>query len=269
MILQEKLGQDKGIDVLIVALGSSALLGYEVGADSPLMRDLVLRLDGDLQALLSYLDTSLGPKNYSLAFTAPHGAARDPDGHWASLAIPGETVAHTMNQALSGRYDLKAHKNNYVERYLYPFVYLHLNELRKAYIDPREARAVAGEAALTVPGVTGFYTLDGDCSHSGDWLRRFRNSFHAVRSGDLMLAYGPEHVEDYGLGRGISYGSLYNYDTRVPLIFFGAPFEPQVLETTVESIDLAPTLACATGTAWPSSATGRVLGEAFTPASET
>ena len=83
-----------------------------------------------------------------------------------------------------------------------------------------------------------------------------------------MLAYGPEHVEDYGLGRGISYGSLYNYDTRVPLILYGSPFETQEFETTVESVDLAPTLARAAGTAWPSSATGRVLGEALISAGE-
>jgi len=268
VILQEKLGQGPGTDFLIVALGSSALLGYEVGADSPLMREMVLHLDLEVQSLLSFLDKGLGAKNYSLAFTGAHGATREPDGHRASLAIPGETVASAINQALSARYDLKGRKGTYVERYLYPFVYLRLGELEKAYVDPREARTVAGEAALSVPGVTGFYTADGDCSHSGDWLRRFRNSFHAVRSGDLMLAYGPEYVEDYGLGRGISYGSLYNYDTRVPLIFYGSPFETQEFETTVESIDLAPTLARAAGTAWPSSATGRVLGEALISAGE-
>ncbi len=268
VITEEKLGQGQGTDLLAVSLGSSALLGYEVGADSPLMRELVLHLDLDVQDLLSFLDKTLGARNYSLAFTGAHGAARDPDGHRATLAIPGEAVARTVNQALSGRYDPKNRRNLYVERYLYPFLYLRLGDLEKAYVDPREARALAGQAALSVPGVTGFYTLDGDCSHSGDFLRRFRNSFHAVRSGDLMLAYGPEYVEDYGLGRGISYGSLYNYDTHVPLIFYGSSFENQEFETTVESVDLAPTLARAAGTAWPSSATGRVLGEALISAGE-
>ena len=39
-----------------------------------------------------------------------------------------------------------------------------------------------------------------------------------------MLSYPPEYVEDYGQGRGISYGSLYNYDVRVPLCFYGPQF---------------------------------------------
>ena len=268
VVLQERLGQGAGMDLLTVALGSLALLGYEVGGDSPLLRELVLHLDKQVEALLAFLDKNLGPRNYALAFTAAHGAASDPDGRRAELAIPGEMVASTINQALSAHYDVKGHKSAFVERYLYPFLYLRLNELHKAYIDPREARVLAGQAALSIPGVAGYYTADGDSSHSGDWLRRFRNSFHAVRSGDVMLAYGPDHVEDYGAGRGISYGSLYNYDTRVPLILYGAPFEAQQFETQVESIDLAPTLARVTGTAWPSSATGRVLGEALVSAAE-
>ena len=118
---------------------------------------------------------------------------------------------------------------------------------------------------MRVPGVSAYYTADGESSHSGEWLRRFHNSFHASRSGDLMLAYAPEAVEYYGSGRGISYGSVYNYDTRVPLLLYGAGFEAFTFDSTVESIDIAPTLARVCGLAWPSSTTGRVLGEAIAP----
>ena len=72
----------------------------------------------------------------------------------------------------------------------------------------------------------------------------------------------------HGDGRGISYGSLYNYDSHVPLILYGAPFETQLFETLVESVDLAPTLARVAGIGWPSSSTGRVLGEALISAAE-
>lgn len=263
LIVQERLGQGSGTDLLVVALGPMALLGYEVGGESPLMNEMVLHLDRQVEALVTLLEKNLAQRNFAVIFTSAHGAAPDPDGRRVKLAIPGETVARTINAALSVHYDVTARKNVYVERYLYPFLYLRLDVLRKSYINLREARALAGRAALTIPGVVGYYTADGDSSHSGDWLRRFRNSFHAVRSGDVMLAYGPDYVEDYGVARGISYGSFYNYDTRVPLILYGAPFEAQTFETTVESVDVAPTLARVAGTAWPSSATGRVLGEAL------
>jgi hypothetical protein len=261
LINRERLGQGPATDVVAVSLDSMALLGYEVGADSPLMREMVLHLDRDMEALLSLLDKNLGVHNYMLAFTAAHGAVRQAGEPRARFAV--ETVARSIQQALAAQYDLKAARGVYVERYIYPFLYLRLDSLRRSYIDPREARTQAGRAALRVPGVAGYYTADGDCSHSGEWLRRFRNSFHAVRSGDVMLAYEPEHVEDFGAGRGISYGSLYNYESRVPLILFGGPFAPQAFDYSVESTDIAPTIAHALGIAWPSSATGRVLADAL------
>jgi len=263
LIGRERLGQGPATDVVAVSLDSMALLGYEVGADSPLMREMVLHLDREMEALLTLLDKSVGAHNYILAFSAAHGAVRQGGEPRARYAIQGEAVARSIQQALAAQYDVKNTRAAYVERYVYPFLYLRLDSLKRSYIDTREARTQAGRAALRVAGVAGYYTADGDCSHTGEWLRRFRNSFHAVRSGDVMLAYEPECVEDFGAGRGISYGSLYNYESRVPLILFGGPFAPQSFDYAVESTDVAPTLAHALGVAWPSSATGRVLADAL------
>ncbi len=265
LLSRERLGQGPATDVVAVSLESMALLGYEVGADSPLMREMVLHLDREMEALLTLLDKGLGAGNYVLAFSAAHGAVRQAGEPRARFAIQGEAVARSIQQTLAAQYDLKAARGVYVERYIYPFLYLRLDSLKRSYIDAREARTQAGRAALRVPGVAGYYTADGDSSHSGEWLRRFRNSFHAVRSGDVMLAYEPECVEDFGAGRGISYGSLYNYESRVPLILYGGPFAPQAFDYAVESTDIAPTLAHTLGVAWPSSATGRVLADALAP----
>jgi arylsulfatase A-like enzyme len=111
--------------------------------------------------------------------------------------------------------------------------------------------------------VAGYYTAGGACSVADGWERRFRNSFHPKRSGDVMLSYLPEYVEEYGQGRGISYGSLYNYDVRSALMFYGPQFRAGIFDAPVESIDVAPTIARALGVAAPSSSTGRVLTQAF------
>jgi predicted AlkP superfamily pyrophosphatase or phosphodiesterase len=266
LLLREKLGQGDTTDFLAIGLGSISLLGYEVGADSPLMLQMVLQLDRQIQSTLEVLNKVVGTGNYALVFTAAHGAPAEPNPERRSkLAVAGENVARAINRELSNRYDVSKVKNAYIERYLYPFLYLRTEQLRRYDIPPREARAAAGRAALRASGVAGYYTADGESSHEGDWRKRFQNSFHAVRSGDLMLAYLPEHVEEYGAGRGISYGSLYNYDARVPLLFYGPQFQAQIFESTVEAVDVAPTLARVMGTAMPSSSTGHVLGEAFAP----
>jgi hypothetical protein len=131
--------------------------------------------------------------------------------------------------------------------------------------DPEAVRGAAGRAAMAHPAVSGFYTAGGYCSVRDVWEARYRNSFHPKRSGDLMLSYKPEYVEDYNQGRGISYGSLYNYDVRVPLFFFGPQFRAGVYDAPVDSTDVAPTLARLIGVDQPSSCTGRVLSEAFVP----
>src|SRR5262249_30992093 len=143
---------------------------------------------------------------------------------------------------------------------------LNHRQLERYGVDQRAARRLAGEAALRfAPGVTGFYTTDDECSRSGEWRRRFRNRFHAVRSGDGMLAYEPNAGEEYGSGRGISYGSLYNYDVQTPLFFHGPQFRPITVEQSVEAADIAPTLARVLRVAAPSASVGRVLAETFAP----
>jgi len=61
IIAEEKLGQGAGFDFLGVVLNSTALLGYEVGADSPLMREMVLHLDRQIESTLELLRKIAGP----------------------------------------------------------------------------------------------------------------------------------------------------------------------------------------------------------------
>jgi hypothetical protein len=255
VIVNESLGKGGGaVDYLLVSPGSTSLLGYDVGSDSPLMDQLVVHLDRDIEKLMETLNTTVGPGNYVVVFTAAHGGPPQPPPVQPRPAVSGEGLVRTIEKALADRFKTVA-----VERYVYPFLYLRVPPA----LDRRQVRAAAAQAAIQAPGVAGYFTADGDCSHGGEWLRRFRNSFHILRCGDLMLSYAPGWVEDFGGGRGVSYGSFYNYDSRVPLIFYGGPFRSLTVEEPVEAIDVAPTMARLAGVAYPSSSIGRVLGEAF------
>jgi len=239
LIAREQLGQRDTLDFVCLISGASALLGYDTGARSPLMDQMTLQLDQHLEALLTELDILPGQGAYSLALTAAHGAPPAPAAiQRARMAVNGESLAQAVQRAL------KTGGNGGVEKFLYPFLYLDGAGGKEA------ARLAAARAAMSQPAVAGYYTADGACSTHDDFERRFRNSFHAARSGDVMLSYQPEYVEDYGGGRGISYGSLYNYDAGVH-------------ESPVESVDVAPTLARAMGVGQPSSSTGRVLARAM------
>ena len=269
LLANEKPGQGDTQDFIFISLGSMALLGYETGSDSELMNQMTLHLDRQIQHTLETLNKAPGKGNYNLIFAGAHGAPADPAAALRSKkALFGETVARAINHGLSEWIDKGVSKTTYIDKYVYPFLYLKLEALHKQSTPLRGARKAAGEIALRVPGVAGYYTADGDCSHTGEWRRRFENSFNEMRSGDVMLSYEPEVVEDFGPGRGVSYGSLYNYDTRVPLFFYGPQFGRKQIERPIEAVDMAPTIARAASISMPSSATGEVLVEAFAEASD-
>ena len=249
----ERLGQNGTFDFVCVVSRASALLGYETGAPSSLQQQMILQLDQRMEALMADLAKAVGENEFALAVVGGHGAPpRPPQDRRARMSVNGEAVAQGIELALA------ENKLGAVEKYVYPFLYLDAAGMR----DPEPVRMAAARAAMENPAVANYYTAGGACSSTNEWRRRFRNSFYAKRSGDVMLSYRPEYVEDFGQRLGISYGSLYNYDVQVPLFFFGPQFRAGVYESPVESVDVAPTLARVMGVPAPSSSMGRVLGEA-------
>ena len=254
LIAREKLGQGSTVDLVCLLSSSTALLGYEAGARSPLMQQMAMHLDRRIEALINQLAKVPGETAFNLIVAGAHGAPPEPTPEFRErAAVKGESVAQLVQKSLT------ATGMGRVERYIYPFLYLDTSGFR----DPEPIRLAAARAALDHPAVAAWYTARGASSTDSDWQRRFRNSFHPLRSGDVMLSYHPEYIEDYGSSRGISYGSLYNYDVRVPVFFYGPSFRPGVFEAPIESVDIVPTIARAMGVAAPSSASGRVLGEAL------
>jgi hypothetical protein len=255
LIDHDKMGQSGSTDVVCLMAGSMELLGYETGARSPLMQQMALDLDRCLEKLFTQLAKVPGEGAYNLAIAGAHGVAPEPPVELrARMAVRGDDIVAVVQKSLA------ASATGRVEKYVYPFLYLSTDSVR----DPETFRLAAARAAMQHPAVAGYYTAGGACSVHNQWEQRFRNSFHPIRSGDVMLSYQPEFVESFEQDRGVSYGSLYNYDAMVPLGFYGPQFRPGEHEQTVEAVDLAPTLARAIGVAPPSSSTGRTLAEALT-----
>jgi len=253
LVVRDRLGQGSTTDLLCVIDGSTAQLGYETGARSPLMHQMLLHLDLCIESLWNQLNKSVGENKFNLVVCGAHGVPRDPKDARARMAVNGDSVAQLVETALRNT-------GRHLEKYIYPFLYLDRNATAGG---AETARLLAAEAALAHPAVAGYYTAGGGCSENDVWRKRFQNSFYPKRSGDVMLSYRPEYVEDFNQGRGISYGSLYNYDTHVPLFLIGPQFRQGVFDVPVETVDVAPTLTRLLGIGDPSSSVGRVLREAL------
>ncbi len=88
-----------------------------------------------------------------------------------------------------------------------------------------------------------------------------RNDWDSSRSGDAFLIPRPNVLMHWDPERGSGHGSQYDYDTHVPLIFWGSPFRSAVRSEPSAPYDLAPTLAEVLGIRLPdATGTSRLPG---------
>ena len=97
---------------------------------------------------------------------------------------------------------------------------------------------------------------------TGGVLERMQNSFFPRNSGDVTINLMPGWIE-YTEGRLSDSGSPYNYDTHVPLIWYGSGVGNVDVERQVNLTDVAPTLADILGIAPPAASMGTTIPEIF------
>ena len=262
----EGLGQGDYPDLLIVNLSAPARLAIETGAYSPLMRDMVLRLDRMLGAFLDDLDQLLDLEKVGVVFTATHGIGPLPqdvrDEGLAAGRVHAADVVKAINAALATEFGPEM----FVEKFVYPYVYLSAAAREAAGSRRVAILRAAGAAARSLNGVAGFYSPEADLEDVPG-SDRVGRSWYPQRAGDLALVYEPYFAEDFSEGRGTAPGSFYRYDTDVPLIFYGPGFRAGEYNAIVDAADIAPTLSAWLGISAPALSTGKVLADALLPRS--
>ena len=106
VIVRESLGQGGGgIDYLVVSPGSTSLLGYDVGSDSPLDGPVgAAPGPGDRKTCWTRSTPAAGPGNYTVVFTAAHGGPPQPPPVQPRPAVSGEALVRTIERALVDRF---------------------------------------------------------------------------------------------------------------------------------------------------------------------
>jgi hypothetical protein len=98
--------------------------------------------------------------------------------------------------------------------------------------------------------------LDG-ALQAGDYLAGWRLSFNVARSQDVVLSPPPYVVDRVPTGS--NHGTPYDYDTRIPLVWYGAGIKPGVRVERMGSDAIAPTLAALLGAPRPPEARAESL----------
>ena len=261
----EHLGQGPATDLLTISLSVNDYLGHDFGPYSPQVADLTLRTDRDLADFFAGVDQTVGLSNVWMALSADHGVAPTPQFVREHHLGFGRFSTGPLKQAIEAALAEQFGQQRLIQSLGIPYVYLDRDALKRRQIPAARAEAIVAEAARHVPGVQAAFTrtelVNGE-SAQDPLFRKALKSFEANRGGDVFLILGPFAVPS-STNTDTTLGSAWNYDSQVPLVFWGTAFTPGTHSDPVEPISLAPTFAAALGLDQPSGAQGRPLSQAL------
>lgn len=267
LMVYENVGRGPATDLLTISLSPNDILGHQVGPDSPEMREMALALDHELADFFNFLGHQIGLANVWIALSADHGVSTLPDAA-KKLRIPAANLDSSkleteINAAMSARFS-PGHTTNFV-KLEYPLVWLNNEAFVAFHVKERDAETAVGEA-LKQAGLRGFYTksqLAADELPNTAMGNKYRKSY-SPEGGWYVI--GVPDIYSVGSTKGTDHATPYSYDTHVPLLLYGLPFQPGIYRGPSQPVDLAATLASLLGINAPTHSVGRVLIEALAPA---
>ncbi len=264
-VQKEQLGKRGVTDLLAISFSSNDYVGHAVGPDDPAVQDMALRTDILFRKLFAFLEREVGMQNVLLVMTADHGVAPVPEVSIARKMPGGRLGAGTIEKTVQAALDQRYGKAAWIVGSFESMTYLNTDLIIQKKLDRAEVDRVAADALMALPHVARVYTRDQLLSgtvREDAAGTRVSNGYFPARSGDLFVLLEPYWL--FGAGGGTNHGTTLDYDTHVPVIFFGPGVRPGKYYETITVNDIAPTLAALLGVEQPSGSVGRVLSEMFT-----
>ncbi|HVS59085.1 MAG TPA: alkaline phosphatase family protein [Gemmatimonadaceae bacterium] len=237
------LGETPRTDVLAVSLSATDLIGHGYGPDSKEMHDNILRLDHSLGAFLDSLFKLRDSSHVAIVLTGDHGIGTIPELAARSVKpTPVRVDASALAARLRGLVAAANIDSNLVDLDR-QIVLADQNALKKRGLGLDSVLAAFALQARTVPGVSRvdrFQDLLRRDTINDPITRRWVHQIPAQSNVELVITLTP-----FSIFSGIvaTHGSPYDYDTHVPLIFYGPWFQGGRHSEFVRTVDLAPTLA--------------------------
>jgi len=264
LIVYENIGRGPATDLLTISLSPNDIVGHQFGPDSPQIAQMALDLDHELADFFNFLGHQIGLANVWVALSADHGVSTLPEAakkvHIPAANLAGGKIEEQINSALTAKLS-PGHPSAYVN-FDYPFAWLDPDAFGAAHIKERDAESAVGEA-MKQAGLRDYYTKSqlaaGEVPNT-ETGHKYLNSYSPLGG---WFVIGVPDIYAVGSPRGTDHASPYNYDTHVPLAFYGLPFRAGTYRSSVEPVDLAPTLASLLGINAPTHSIGHVLTEAL------
>lgn len=258
------LGGHAGTDLLAVGFSALDYVGHTFGPDSHEVQDVLVRLDATIGTLIGELDRAVGRDRYTIALTSDHGVAAVPERPARPDRQGGRVSPAAVGRVVESALGLAFGPGPYIEAMTASAIYFRPGVLDKIRAEPA-VRVMVDRAVLSVPGIARTFWSDEMAAPATDRTEddvalAVRRSYVADRGGDLIFLPAPFWI---AAASGTTHGTPYDYDTRVPLMFFGMGVRTGRQDSAATIVDVAPTLAALAGVALPRT-DGRILREILT-----
>ncbi|MBX2951939.1 MAG: alkaline phosphatase family protein [Leadbetterella sp.] len=239
----ENLGGGPVTDFLTISFSGPDYAGHTFGPQSKEIQDIYLRLDREIEQLLNYLDKKLGKGTYTVFLSADHAVANVPafnmKNNIPSGVFVGKELQRMARQVLEERYG----DSKMIEHYDNYQIYLNREVMARRNLSIDE---VAETLKAKLSQKEGIYTVvnlaDGKVSSVPEYYQaKLTNLYNPKRSGEIMILPEPAWFE--GGVKGTTHGTMYRYDTHVPLLFFGWGINHGETVRPTFVCDIAPTVA--------------------------
>ena len=261
----EALGKDDITDVLTVSYSSTDKVGHDFGVNAKETEDTYLRLDLDLERLFNALDDKVGKGEYTVFLTSDHGAP-NVISYLGSNKIPSGLFNESkmliqLNDFLFNKYEISDLALSRINNQ----IFLDHDKIESKNLDLKELKETIAKKLLKYKLIDKVYiTSEINQFEGGNGYLEvlLSNGHNQKRSGDILFVYNPAVFKDTRWNRtGTDHHSGLNYDTHVPLLFFGKGIKHGSTLTRTRVIDIAPTISALLGISFPNGATGLPLVE--------
>lgn len=266
-IIGEQLGKDNFTDVLTVSYSSTDKVGHNFGPNSKEIEDTYLRLDLDLERLFKVLDEKVGKGEYTLFLTADH-AAPDAINYMKSNKIPsGFFDESKMQKELNAYLETKYKISNLIVSRINNQLFLDYQKIEDSKLNLQSIKNELARKLLHYNLIDKVYVTSeiNQFENTSGYLEGLLSRGHnQKRSGDILFVFNPYVLKGVSWNKtGTDHGTGLNYDTHVPLLFFGKGIKHGETLLKTEITDIAPTMSALLGISFPNAAIGQPLEFVF------
>lgn len=248
-----KLGEGDQTDLLIIGLSATDYVGHGTGTEGAEMCLQMAGLDRELGAFFAKLDAT--GIDYVVGLTADHGGHDIPERNRQNGWPEAQRVDRSLDPNVLGQ--RVGEKLGLPQ----PLLYGDSGDyyLSRA-LTPAQRKAALAEILPTLrahPQVEAVVTAEELQRHSISkrsadvWtlMDKLRASYHPERSGDFIIALKPRvtPIPEAGIGYVATHGSVWDYDRRVPMLFWRKDMAGFEQPNAVMTVDILPTFAALIG----------------------